>query len=404
MDEIKKTFILVNSLGGGGAERQISYISQLQEIDKILCIEPTLIYDIPKNKIIFLTNTISNGKLVPKIFQVITVLYKLKKLGVNKHTHLICFLQLSTILGIVAKYLFNCKTTLSIRINPFAHAQNTDGISLSGRFFKFLLYRADSIVPNSFDTSKDLIKHFPVIKNKIQTIVNGYDVELILQKSKEVDSVFSEILMNNTCLINIGRTDKQKGQWHIIRIFNELVETNPSLKLFILGEGELFDDLVAQSELLGLKTFSFKRNDVVTSGYDIYFIGFQKNPYFFYKHAKLFLFPSIYEGLPNALIESLICGTPVISSDCKSGPKEIMLSENNLDVDITEALETKFGFLLPKFSGELILDNRELNENEIKWKNAIKYLLDNKLTHKSYAIEKYSLHSLLTNWRTFIER
>lgn len=96
--------------------------------------------------------------------------------------------------------------------------------------------------------------------------------------------------MNNTCLINIGRTDKQKGQWHIIRIFNELVETNPSLKLFILGEGELFDDLVAQSELLGLKTFSFKRNDVVTSGYDIYFIGFQKNPYFFTNTRSYFYF------------------------------------------------------------------------------------------------------------------
>ena len=81
-----------------------------------------------------------------------------------------------------------------------------------------------------------------------------------------------------------------------------------------------------------------------------------------------------------------------------------MLSENNLDVDITEALETKFGFLLPKFSGELILDNRELNELEMKWKNAIKHLLDNKLTHQSYALEKYGLHSLLTNWRTFIER
>ena len=59
----------------------------------------------------------------------------------------------------------------------------------------------------------------------------------------------------------------------------------------------------------------------------ILFSGRQRNPYNYLKNSNCYVFPSLFEGFPNALVEAMICGLPVISSDCKSGPKEILSPE-----------------------------------------------------------------------------
>jgi hypothetical protein len=96
MQKKNTNYILVNSIGRGGAERQISYIASVAEIEKIICIEPLLSYPIPEKKLIFLSK--GEGKIYQKIFQLICAPIKLKKF-VDKNTHVICFLQLSYLLG-----------------------------------------------------------------------------------------------------------------------------------------------------------------------------------------------------------------------------------------------------------------------------------------------------------------
>jgi len=397
----------VNSLGGGGAERQISYISQLQEIDKILCIEPWVEYELPEEKLIFVTKKISKGNKFSKIIQVVKTLAILKKIGINKKSHLICFLQLSTLIGVLAKMVFKCKLTLSIRINPFMHGQNENAKSLSLFMLHFLFKKADYIVPNSYDTSLDIEKKFPQYKSKIKTIVNGYDIATIERNSSEVEANFETLFKNNFCLLNIGRTDTQKGQWHLLRMMQKIIDEFPHVKLIILGQGILLNELVTLSEKLKLKTYLFER-DNYNENYQVYFLGFQKNPYWFYKNAKIFLFPSIYEGLPNALIESLICNTPVISADCKSGPKEIMLSEKELENNILLPMQTNYGYLMPPFSGAPILDTSPTTWIEILWYEKTKELIldANKLNIFSKNCisirEKYDFQYVQTQWKNFI--
>ena len=67
---------------------------------------------------------------------------------------------------------------------------------------------------------------------------------------------------------------------------------------------------------------------------DVYFPGFVQNPFVWMKHAKVFVLSSSYEGLPNALIQAMACGTQVVSTDCPTGPSEILE-------------DGKWGFLCP---------------------------------------------------------
>lgn len=405
MDELTKTYILVNSLGGGGAERQISYISQLHEIEKILCIEPVLKYDIPQEKIVYLSNKVSNGNLFLKVIQVVQVMWKLKKMGIGKSSHLICFLQLSNILGIFAKKLFGCKTTLSVRINPFLHASSGTGISLSGKFLYFLFKKADAIIPNSYDTANDIKKNYPLIDNKIHTIPNGYDIEKIKKDSLESTGEFDHIFEKYHCIITAGRLDKQKGQWHLIKILPEIIKQNPKVKLIIMGEGVLENDLKALCKNMSLNYYCYKEHHSINENENVFFIGFKKNPYAYYAKSKLFLFPSLYEGLPNALIEAIICNTIVITSNCKSGPYEIMTNDMQDYIDIQEPQICNYGVLMPAFDNQMNLVDSNLQLIESQWLKMILNLLNNneKYHFNQHNIQQYSLENTLTNWQKFIQ-
>lgn len=406
MDELKKTYILVNSLGGGGAERQISYISQLPEIEKILCIEPVLKYDIPQDKIVYLSNKVSKGNILYKLIQVVQVMWKLKKMGIGKNSHLICFLQLSNILGIFAKMLYGCKTTLSVRINPFLHASSGTGISLSGKFLYFLFKKADAIIPNSYDTANDIKLTYPLVKDKIYTVPNGYDIKKIKNDSKESTQDFDFIFEQYNCIITAGRLNKQKGQWHLIKILPEIKKQNPKVKLIIMGEGELENDLKALCKKMALYYYCYKDHLSVNENADVFFIGFKKNPYAYYAKSKLFLFPSLYEGLPNALIEAIICNTTVIAANCKSGPYEILTNDTKDYVDIQEPQICNYGVLMPAFDNQMNLVENELQIQENQWaKVIINILSKNENYHfNQHNIQQYSLENTLANWRKFIQK
>ena len=132
----------------------------------------------------------------------------------------------------------------------------------------------------------------------------------------------------------MGRLTKQKGQWHLIRAFKKVKEKITNMKLIILGTGELEDYL--KKLVVGLNLEK-----------DVYFLGFQKNPFKFISKSKIHVFPSLYEGFPNALVEAMACEIPVISSDCKSGPREILAPETNIDVETKIIEYAKYGVLIP---------------------------------------------------------
>jgi len=111
-------------------------------------------------------------------------------------------------------------------------------------------------------------------------------------------------------VLGVGRLTQQKDFETLISAFDQLHKTRPA-RLLILGEGEERSHLESFVQEKGLA------NEVALP-------GFVQNPYTYMHRAAVFVLSSIWEGLPNSLIEALACGCPAVSTDCPSGPAEIL--------------------------------------------------------------------------------
>ena len=122
---------------------------------------------------------------------------------------------------------------------------------------------------------------------------------------------FKSKIVNFKYCLAIGRLTAQKNFSFLIKSFDRILKIDPDLNLIILGEGEEFENLKL---LIKKKKLESK----------IHLFGFQKSVYKFLKGAKCFILCSLWEDPGFVLIEALASKTPVISSDCKNGPLEIL--------------------------------------------------------------------------------
>lgn len=269
----------------------------------------------------------------------------------------------------------------------------------------FLYNRADKIITVSRDINTELIDGFSIKKDKIKTINNFFDLAKVEAKASLPLHNYKDIFELHKTIITSGRLTLQKNQETLILVFSYLVKRQPC-KLVVLGDGELRDQLVAYSRKLGLKVFAvWEHSD---SNYalesDIYFLGYQSNPFQFLSKSSLFAFPSAWEGFPMALCEAMICGVPVISTDCPTGPREILAPKSAADQKITEAEWTEFGVLLP------MLDKKsDFNRIDI-WVGAIKNLLQNDCL-RNYYLKKgkertldFTKEGIMPEWIKIIEK
>lgn len=111
-------------------------------------------------------------------------------------------------------------------------------------------------------------------------------------------------------IVGVGRLDRQKDFLTLIKAFEQVRRVRPC-RLLIVGEGPLRETLEAA------RAGSAYPNDIDLP-------GFVAKPFSYMGHADVFVLSSRYEGLPNALIEALACGAPVVSTNCPSGPQEIL--------------------------------------------------------------------------------
>lgn len=152
-----------------------------------------------------------------------------------------------------------------------------------------------------------------------QVLYNTNETEEIVKKAQEkLEEVVFSVEYN---LISVGRLISQKGFDRLINVHKRLLDSGLKNHLYILGDGELRGTLHQQVQGLSL-------NDTV------HFLGFQDNPYKYVANADLFICSSLQEGFSTAVTESLVVGTPVVSTNC-SGAYELLGYDNEYGI-VTE--------------------------------------------------------------------
>jgi glycosyltransferase involved in cell wall biosynthesis len=167
-----------------------------------------------------------------------------------------------------------------------------------------LFYRlAFACVGVSKGVSEDISKLGGGIKN-ITTIYNP----IYLSK----DTLEQKRLLKEPYIISIGSFKPVKDFFTLIKAFHSFkTHTNNNIKLVILGEGHLRYEMQTLINQLNIQ-------DIVLMP------GFFDKPFQWYQHADLFVLSSINEGFGNVIVEAMSCGIPVVSTDCESGPREIL--------------------------------------------------------------------------------
>ncbi len=173
------------------------------------------------------------------------------------------------------------------------------------------VYRlADLIGVVSEGVKEDFVRLTGLPGERIEVFYNPVVTPSLVEQSRETPTHPWFGKDQPPLILGVGRLTEQKNFPLLIRSFAELRKTRPA-RLMILGEGELRDDLQQLANETGY-------------GDDITLPGFVDNPFACMSHAAAFALSSDWEGLPTVLIEAMACGASVLSTDCPSGPSEIL--------------------------------------------------------------------------------
>ena len=183
------------------------------------------------------------------------------------------------------------------------------------------LYNRSAQVLAVSDGARESAKRFYGIRDeKIATHRNGVDIEWVQQQAKRpiTDSWWTGDVKSSTAprvvrIVSAGRLNHEKGFHLLIEAIARLKPLHPRIEFrtALLGEGSHRAALEQQLSALNL-------SDAV------HLTGFQNNAAAWFRSADVFVLPSLIEGMPNVLLEAMACGTPVVSSNCRSGPAEIL--------------------------------------------------------------------------------
>jgi glycosyltransferase involved in cell wall biosynthesis len=316
-DQKMKVLFFIPSLDGGGAEKVMVQILRSVNSERI---KPVLV-------LLFSYENSPYREYLPEGIKIIVVqrksdsaLDKIRQYAgflravFNERPHvIISMLTHSNIIAISAGLIFRTKVIISEHIALGEAIKTEDG----GRILWFptkqlvrIFYRfADKIVAVSEGIKTNLVEEFNISSYKIEVLYNPIDLNRISELCKiSVEQIFFK--ERAPVILSVGRLVPQKGFDILLIAFRDIIKKMDA-RLIILGEGPEKESL---SRLV---------NDLAITE-KVSFSGFQKNPYKFMSRADIFVLPSRYEGLPMVILEAMACDTPVVATDCKSGPREIL--------------------------------------------------------------------------------
>ena len=343
--------IFINSLTSGGAEKVAltlhdRFKSAGNEVELVF-IEKERFYDLPEGtptKYLSNKETLENSWLsIPYIF---LGAFRLKRhVRKNKNAIIQSHLPRANFTNVLAR-VFGSKHFAQIVIHSrmnFDHQPAWKRI-ISKWVYRQIFMRADSVISicdvmkREMDTYLGLEKHA-----NHQRVYNPHQLEEIRQKSVEPIEDFN-FSPDKKYIILAGRFVARKRVSDLLEAVKIVRKSFPKVELLLLGVGE---EKKAMEKLT-------KKLELVSA---VHFLGFQSNPFAYISKSDLMVICSSMEGLPNIIIESLACGVPVVSSDCISGPREIL----HPNTDLSQLLKDKndlgdFGILHPVGRADLLAE------------------------------------------------
>ena len=218
----------------------------------------------------------------------------------------------------------------------------------------------DLIIVVSKIVEDDVNKAFFVNKSKLKVIYNYINIESIKNLAQEPLLEKEMEIFKNPVIINVGRMETQKGQEFLIKAFALIKQRIQNAKLVILGDGTLRNKLTNLAKDLNVLE-------------DVYMLGFVNNPYKYLKYSKVFLFPSLWEGVGNVVLEAQALGIPIVAFNSRGGHVDVLKNS---------------GILVPNKDYKSLAENAiSLLENEnlcnkyknLSIENSLNYSVDKKV-------------------------
>jgi glycosyltransferase involved in cell wall biosynthesis len=310
--QVQRITLVIPTLGAGGAERVMSIMANYW-VEKGKCITLITLDSIGDDFCEIHPNVLRVGlgliiESTNPAQSVINNIRRINKLRAEIKSSspdvVISFLDRMNVLTILATLRLGLKVIVSERSDP--EYENNGRI---WGWLRKLTYPSADIVVTQTEKVKQWITN-AVIAKKVVVIPNPIKVKNVAASYASLNEMVNSE-GNSHFIVALGRLSFEKGFDMLVGAFAMIAKANPDWRLIIFGEGEERDNLLRLvTELNAIDC--------------IFLPGQVKNPMMLLKQSDLFVVPSRYEGFPNALLEAMACGLPVISFDCPSGPKYVI--------------------------------------------------------------------------------
>ncbi|MDC7236612.1 MAG: glycosyltransferase [Sphaerochaetaceae bacterium] len=389
--------LYINDLKAGGAERVVSRLSFILSTTNhtvyfIVSDGTVLSYPYDGNLIDL---KVPATKGINKFLTILKRTNELKKIKKEKELDVvISFLDGANLVNILSHHE-PCKNIVSIRNFQQEEYKYKKHGSFSNLVSNYIYKKADYVICCSKLICEETKKQFSISDKKVDVLYNPYNCEQIKQDSLKQDfkeyKDFSD--QHDLTLVTTGRLTYQKGYWHLVKIISQLRNSGVNVGCLIIGEGTYKSNI--QQLITEFKLFNH-----------IKLCGYQKNPYAIEKYADAYILTSLFEGFPNSMVEAMCLGLPIISADCKSGPREILAPNKSLYSKL-DSVYQEYGILMPELEN-MINWSTEISVVEREWINIIKSLDKNMLQEYSIKglqrVNDFSYDSIKNTLGKYLQR
>jgi len=328
---VRKTIVFViNSIGYGGAERVLSNIlnsigARLDHYDVHLILldneyETRSMPDYVKKHVL-------DSRSSPRR----SIMLLVRSLSQLRPALVVSLLVRANVASAIAGKFLGLPVIICERMHLSSHLESRYAgvrLWLALAAPKLAYQYARRVLGVSTGVTDDLVEHFGVERSRAVTIFNPYDLEAIKREASHEP----EIVLPERFIIAVGRLNRGKNFSQLIEAF---LQARLQTSLVILGEGPERDNLEQLIKAYGAQE-------------RIFLPGYVRNPFSIAAKAEFFVASSINEGFPNAMVEAMILGRPIVASDCRSGPAEIL--GGSVAPERQAIIEAEYGILVSERS------------------------------------------------------